>query len=331
MPATSMAAAAIVASVILSSPQPCSCPCACVCPCIPCPIPCPAWLACENSLCAKEMALFQGCSLDRQCLAVMAWSTVWKVTKANRRVPLRCETSLRPSSCPNFSNSLISCTSDRLAGTLPTCRQRVAFAAPPPALGDRLSYEPPMPIAFPFFRSRRSSPAPSPPIGLPSPPGTKVLKPAPPGTGELMRDPPLAPAGPPSDEMSVTLSFLGMRSTRKSDDCFSSRANRPPQRSRIRPSASVPTLARRVLASSTALSEPSAAPERISWQVRSTVVSTDSCSPGSEGEPPLPKGEDWCSLPAPIPMPAAGPPPKAPGYSWAFPMRGPPMPPMSRW
>jgi hypothetical protein len=39
-----------------------------------------------DSLCAKEMALFQGCTRDMRCLADTACSTVRKLTNANRRL-----------------------------------------------------------------------------------------------------------------------------------------------------------------------------------------------------------------------------------------------------
>lgn len=57
------------------------------------------------------------------------------------------------------------------------------------------------------------------------------------------------------NDNNVTLSFFGTRSTRNSDPNLSNNDNNPPHRSRICANMSVPTLARKVLANSTAFKE----------------------------------------------------------------------------
>lgn len=107
----------------------------------------------------------------------------------------------------------------------------------------------------------------------------------------------------PPDEVTpptrVTRSFLGIRSTLNTCVCLSRRDKRPPHLSRICARTSVPTLALRVFASSTAFREWLAASIRMSLQLLATISSTEeSSSPHrfSRGGPwgLACSGDDWC-------------------------------------
>jgi hypothetical protein len=93
----------------------------------------------------------------------------------------------------------------------------------------------------------------------------------------------------------VTKSFLGILSTLNLCGCLSKRDNNPPQRSLICANTSVPTLALKVLASSTAFNEWLAASTNISLQLLATISSTEESSNSHKFNKGAPCGLCVCS------------------------------------